>query len=92
MHQPLVIREDKLARICDLLNRVVEGRNDIDVHHMLSLAGKLVDIKLLIKGGKFHLGHILASADSRMDKQRIVDISSMCRSECYWLFLNVQGV
>ena len=85
------IREDKLARICDMLNKVVEGRNDIDVHHMLSLAGKLVDIKLLIKGGKFHLGHILASADSGMDKQRIVDISNMCRAECHWWLLNVQG-
>ena len=84
------IREDKLARICAMLNTVVEGKTDIDVHHMLSLAGKLVDIKMLIKGGRFHLGHILAAANSTMDKQQILDISDMCRAECYWWIINIQ--
>ena len=84
------IREDKLARICDMLNKVVEGKEDINVQHMLSLSGKLVDIKMLIKGGKFHLGHILAAANSTMDKQQILDISHMCRAECDWWIINVQ--
>ena len=52
------------------------------MQHMLSVAGKLVDIKLLIRDGKFHLGHILGSAHSGMDKHQVLDISNMCRAEC----------
>ena len=85
------IREDKLSRICDKLQKVIEGTEDITVEHMLSLAGKLVDIRLLVKGGKYNLGLILGQANSQMDRNQVVIIPDSTREQCYWWMVNLQA-
>ena len=85
------IREDKVARICQMLQMVHEGIEDITVAHMLSLAGKLVDIRALVKGGKFNIGLIIGAANSRMDKAQLLEVSPALREQCYWWILNLQA-
>ena len=85
------LREDKLARICALLISVVEGQHDVTVTDILSLAGKSVDVRLLVPGGKYNLGYILAAANSRMDKGLVLQLSDNCRRQCHWWLANLQA-
>ena len=84
------IREDKLTRIIHHLAMIIKRDEDITVGHMLSLAGKLVDVRFLVPGGKFQLGHIIAAANSGMSKAQVLDISTMCADQCRWWIIHLQ--
>ena len=83
------IREDKLARILLLLSKVTEGL-EVSVGELLSLQGKLVDIRFLVPGGKYNLAYILGDANSGMDKESVAMVGEKCRQQCYWWILHLQ--
>lgn len=84
------IREDKLARLVDLCQRAASNE-DIVVADMLSLQGKLVDIRFLVPGGRYNLSYIQGAANSGMDKGDWLDLGQKCRQQCYWWLLNLQA-
>ena len=85
------IREDKLARIINLLGIVIKGEGDVTVAHLLSLAGKLVDVRYLVPGGRVQLGFIISEANSSQDKFEVVQVSANCREQCRWWVLHLQA-
>ena len=85
------VREDKLARICTMLVTVIEGQEEVNAVFMLSLAGKLVDVRLLVPGGKFNIAFILAAANSKMNKEMVIHVTDSCRSQCQWWLINLQA-
>ena len=85
------IREDKLARIIEHLGIVIRRDQEVTVGHMLSLAGKLVDVRFLVPGGKFQIGHIIAAANSGMDKAEVLSITGMCADQCRWWVIHLQA-
>ena len=84
------IREDKLARIIHLLGTVIRGE-EVTVVNMLSLAGKLVDVRFLVPDGRFHLGFIISAANSSMDKSELVHQSPHLRDQCRWWVIHLQA-
>ena len=85
------IREDKLTRIVDMLRLVLKIDEAITVAHMLSLTGKLIDVRFLVPGGKFQMGFIIAMANSSMDKTKVVCPTKEDREQCRWWMLHLQA-
>ena len=70
---------------------ITKGGEEVNASHMLSIAGKLIDLGFLVPDGKFPLGFILAAASSVMDKAEVLNPSPEFREECRWWILHLQA-
>ena len=76
--------EDKLARIVDTLNRVIE-QPDHTLRFMKSLAGKIMDVRLMVPYGKFNVGQIIKCATgTEEDLEAMVTATEWCRAEAFF--------
>ena len=78
------LREDKLGYILRSLDNVIEN-NVQKVKHMKSLAGKIMDVKLMVPTGKYNVGQILKFAGGNNDSPDVeIEVSNWCRAEAYF--------
>ena len=85
---------------CDKLNTMlndIKGAIDgefVTLGKMMSISGKLINVRLLVPGGKFHMGYILMAANNtpdKKDKSWEMILSANCREQLYWWFLTLQA-
>ena len=77
------LRQDKMSAILSLLREVIE-EGEARARTLKKLCGKLVDIRSLIPGSKFHLAHLLMAAGSvteRQDMDNVVLVDDWCRAD-----------
>ena len=75
-----------LAMILIILGSIrdVMEEGEATVRVLKRICGKLVDIRALIPGARFHLAHILMAAFSVTDPrelERVVEVDDWCRSD-----------
>ena len=83
------LRQDKMSGILSLIREVLED-GEATVRTLKKICGKLVDIRNLIPGGKFHLAHLLIASSSfteREDMERVVELEEWCKSDLYYFSL-----
>ena len=83
------IREDKMIRMLHMLKEAID-QDTVSVEHMLSLRGKLINYMFLVPGGKFRLGYVIKSVDSKMSKSEQLSLSANCKEQLFWWFLLLQ--
>ena len=84
------IRSDKLSRILMDLRKAIDG--EVTLGDMMSIRGKILNIGMLVPGGKYRLGYIImaANASPEADKSTVVHLSANCREQLYWWWLMMQ--
>ena len=76
-------KPEKLARILHTL-ATIRGEEEVEFGTIQSITGKLVDIRLLVPGGKFNLLFFLKAAQSEVGKNVKVQISAELREQATW--------
>ena len=76
-------KSDKLARILNTLNGMVEGE-EMEFASLQSIVGKLIDVRFLVRGGKFHLLFFLRAANQDLKSFEKVQISDQLREQARW--------
>ena len=75
------LREDKLARILNKIQDAIEDE-EMTQRSVMSLTGKLTDIRCLVPNSKFHLGNlILDSHQVHTDLEAMVELSNWTRAD-----------
>ena len=83
------IRDDKMARIVHMLKEAIDAET-VSVEHMLSLRGKLINYMFLVPGGKYRIGYVIKSVDSKMSKSEQLPLSADCKEQLFWWFVMLQ--
>jgi hypothetical protein len=75
------IRNDKLSRILADISEAIDG--EVTLGKMMSIRGKMLNVKLLVPGGKYRLGYIImaANAGPAVDKAAVVGLTANCREQ-----------
>ena len=81
------IRTDKLSRILTDIQEAIDG--EVTLGKMMSIQGKIMNVMMLVPGGKYRIGYIImaASASPASDKTTIVKLSANCKEQLYWWWL-----
>ena len=84
------IRNDKLSRILADIRGAIDG--EITLGQMMSIRGKILNVGMLVPGGKFRLGYVImaANAPPSADKSTVLHLSANCREQLYWWWLMLQ--
>ena len=85
------LSEDKVARIQLQVRELLEVQ-EMEQQKFWSLTGKILHIKDLIVGGKFHLYHILKANSvhkERKDSHKMVTVSEELKREMWWWYTMV---
>ena len=80
------LREDKMARILILIREALEDR-EVTIRLAKSLVGKLINIRALVKGSKFHLSQLIQASVKDKDLDKTVKLGEWCCSDLYYFFL-----
>lgn len=80
------LREDKIAFILEALTRVVEEPEQT-LRFMKSVAGKIIDIRLMVPSGKFNVGQLIRHGiGETADLDKLFSVSDWCRAEAmFWM-------
>ena len=79
------LREDKLGRIMNSLSALIE-EGEHKVRFLKSVAGKIMDVRLLVPNGKYNVGQIVKFAGGNIDEMdKEISVSDWCRAEAmFW--------
>ena len=80
------LREDKITAIMNIIEEVMD-EGEATVRTIKRLCGKLIDIRNLIKGGKFHLAHLMMATkhfSDKKDMEVVVEVDDWCREDLYY--------
>ena len=83
------LRQDKITIILNILHEVME-EGEATARVLKKLCGKLVDLRCLIPGAKFHLAHLLIAASSVTDPadlDKMVKVGDWCRADLLYFSL-----
>lgn len=83
------LTEQKLASILSLIGKLREDREG-SVRDIKKLCGKLVDIRHLIEGARFHLAHLIMAANVYNDKEdmdELVEVDEWLEKDLYYFSL-----
>ena len=83
------LREDKITEILLMIIEALEDR-EVTVRFIKSLGGKLLTLRSLIKGAKFHLAHIIMASIQYSAKEELdmtIRLSEWCCSDLYYFKL-----
>ena len=83
------LRQDKLSIILGMIEEILED-GEVTVRMLKKLCGKLVDLRCLIPGAKFHLAHLLMDACSVTEPEMLdttVEVSDWCRADLKYFSL-----
>ena len=76
-------KDDKMARILSTLSEVME-KKEVEFGTLQSITGKLIDVKFLVRGGKFNVLFFLQATQQDLDKHDMVEISQELRDQAGW--------
>ena len=73
------LREDKLSGILLMIREVLEER-EVSLRFAKSLCGKLLPMRELVRGSRFHLAHIIMETKSNKpeDMEKMIKLSDWC--------------
>ena len=80
------LREDKMSIILNMLDTAIKD-GQATARFMKKLCGKLIDIRNLVEGSKFHLANILIATNKfteAKDMENIVTLDDWCKSDMVW--------
>ena len=78
------IREDKLSYIISSLDALISTKEH-SVRFMKSVAGKVMDIRLMVPNGRFNVGQIVKCAGGNVGAMdMVIEVSEWCRAEAYF--------
>lgn len=83
------LREDKMSVILNMLNTAIKD-GQATARFIKKICGKLIDIRNLVPGAKFHLAHLLVAANKfteQGDMENIVVLDNWCREDLYWFVI-----
>ena len=83
------LSEKKLSAILALIDKLRE-EGEGSVREFKKLCGKLVDIRDLIEGAKFHLAHLIMAAsmyNQKEDMDEIVEVDEWLEKDLYYFSL-----
>ena len=85
------LRCDKLNNMLHDIKAAIDGEF-VTLGKMMSISGKIINVRLLVPGGTFHLGYILMAANNAptKDKSWEMKLSPNCREQLYWWYLRLQ--
>ena len=85
------LRSDKLNVLLHNLKDAIDAEL-VTLEKMMSISGKIINVRLLVPGGKFRLGYILMAAHNgpTKDKSWEMRLSANCREQLYWWFIKLQ--
>ena len=78
-----------MAIILTIINDVLE-EGEATVRVLKKICGKLVDIRCLVPGAKFHLAHLLMASSSVTDPKEletVVKIDDWCKADLFYFSL-----
>lgn len=81
--------EDKLIRLLHLILKVLHV-DTVKQGVILSLAGKVQNIKALVPGGRFNICHIVKAGGASKDKTLVVGVSSLLKQQLWFWFTMLQ--
>ena len=81
------IRNDKLSRLMFDIREAIDG--EVTLGQMMSINGKILNVVMLVPGGKYRIGYIImaATCPPAADKAAVVQLSPNCREQLYWWWL-----
>ena len=85
------LRSDKLNFLLHDLKEAIDNEL-VTLGKMLSISGKIINVRMLVPGGKFRLGYILMAASNAPTKDKTweMKLSANCREQLYWWYLKLQ--
>ena len=76
-------KADKLARILHTLHAIV-SEEEMEYEMLQSIAGKLIDVRFLVRGGRYNLLFFLQAANQDLKKFQVVKPSWHLREQARW--------
>ena len=83
------LRQDKISIILGIITEVME-EGEATARVIKKICGKLIDIRGLIPGAKFHLAHLLmlsGSVTESSEMERVLLLDDWCRADLYYFSL-----
>ena len=74
---------DKMARILHVLQRLERGK-DLEFGELESIVGRLIDVRCLVRGGRYNLVHFLKVVNQDLGKSELVRTSRDLREQARW--------
>lgn len=81
--------EEKLIRLLHLISDLMH-RDTVKQGIMLSLAGKIQNIKALVPGSRFHINHIVKAGGLSKDKHLLVEVPVLLKKQLWYWFTMLQ--
>ena len=81
--------EEKLIRLLHLLLQVMRS-DHVEQGIILSVSGKIQNVKLLVPGGRFHVNHIIRAGGRSKDRNKIVDVPAALKRQLWYWFTMLQ--
>ena len=85
------LAEDRIARMQAQVREVLESK-EVEASKLWSLTGKVLHVKELIVGGKYHLYHLLKANSKYTEKQdahMMVKINDLLKKELWWWWMMI---
>ena len=76
-------KEDKMARILNTLSDL-QKEDEVEFGTLQSITGKLIDVKFLVRGGKFNILFFLQATKQDLGKHDKVKISQELKDQAGW--------
>ena len=76
-------KQDKLARILNTLSEIQKGER-VEFGTLQSITGKIIDVKFLVRGGRFNILFFLQAVQQNMNKSDRVRISEELKEQAGW--------
>ena len=85
------LSNERIARIQWQLKEMLQAK-EMQQQHIWSVAGKILHLKDLLIGGKFHLYHLLKANSvytEKKDSTKMVEMSNLLKEELWWWYTMV---
>ena len=83
-------KADKLARILHALDKLVKGEL-VMYGEMQTIVGKMIDIRFLVRGGKYNMLFFLQAINQDLPKERVVKPTRELREQARWWMVALVG-
>ena len=84
------VREDKLAKILSLLQKVTNGEK-MTKDSIQSINGRIIDLSFLVRGGRYNMVHLLRAAMQLEHDPKPLTPSNLLREQCEWRSIRLQA-
>ena len=85
------LRQDKITIILNIIEEIRDD-GEASARVLKKICGKLIDIKDLIPGAKFHLAHLIiasSSVNERENLDEVLEVDDWCRADLHYFSLTL---